>query len=109
MPNELSMDARNDEMERYAYNAAFQELGLRWFWDSATHDELRARTADAAERLHHYLESRQAHLLKAYDAAFLVQAILDAQARHRLNNAAARAARCRLFDWADPLGGELGA
>ena len=59
-----------DEIERNAYNAAFYELGFRWYWDSDTYQELSARSEHAAERLRHYLETRQAHLLTAYDAEF---------------------------------------
>lgn len=62
------------EIHRNAFNAAFNELGLTWFWDSATHHRLQAN-ADERERIRVYLETQQAHLLKAYDADFLVNAI----------------------------------
>lgn len=65
----------HDDAERQAYNAAFHALGLRWHWDAPTYRRLLERSPSARERLRLYLESDQAHLLKAYDAAFLVGAI----------------------------------
>jgi hypothetical protein len=62
------------ETSRRAYNAAFHDLGLTWFWDAETHERLQA-SADERERIRIYLETQQAHLLKAYDAEFLVNAI----------------------------------
>ena len=62
------------ETQRNAYNAAFTDLGLSWFWDAATHRSL-PRGADEREAIRAYIETRQAHLLKAYDAEFLVNAI----------------------------------
>jgi hypothetical protein len=62
------------ETHRNAYNAAFTDLGLTWFWDTDTHNRLQAN-ADERERIRIYLETQQAHLLKAYDADFLVNAI----------------------------------
>ena len=57
------------------YNAAFHELGFRWRWDSETYRNPTRSIADAKERAGHYLETRQAHLLKADDAEFLVGVI----------------------------------
>ena len=62
------------EANRLAYNAAFHDLGLTWFWDAETHERLQT-SADERERIRIYLETQQAHLLKAYDAEFLVNAI----------------------------------
>ena len=61
-----------DPVRRHAYNAAFEELGLSWHWDAATYDRLQA---DGCGGVRSYLETEQAHLLRAYDADFLVQAI----------------------------------
>jgi len=62
------------EIERNAYNVAFCELGLEWYWDAQTYASLRE---SSSERCHvrSYLEAHQPHLLRAYDADFLVNAI----------------------------------
>lgn len=72
-------DARA-EAERQAYNAAFEELGLAWHWDRETWAWLEPLGRGAVR---HYLESRHAHLLRAYDAEFLVQAVENARAQFR--------------------------
>lgn len=94
------------ELERDAYNAAFYELGFRWHWDSATYDELARRSESEAERIRHYLSVSQPHLLKAYDADFLVDLIRQKQVQHKSRDAGARA---RGFDWSQTLSAELGA
>jgi hypothetical protein len=93
-----------DESERHAYNAAFYELGLRWHWDNATWQRLVAHSAQPAERVLHYLQTEQPHLLRAYEGAFLVRAIEDKKALHRRQcpNGAS-------FDWSQAACGELGA
>ena len=107
--------AAHDEIEREAYNAAFYELGLRWHWDGDTYEQLQRAGEQPATRLRHYLETRQGHLLKAYDADFLVRAIENTKAavraRHDLQHTQrpASAAPARRFDWAQSLGRELGA
>ena len=68
------------EIERNAYNVAFCELGLEWYWDAQTYADLRA----ACEQKCHvrsYLEAHQPHLLRAYDAEFLVNAIESKRAQ----------------------------
>lgn len=70
------------EADRHAYNAAFDELGLTWFWDSETHRRLQA-AADERAGIRTYLLTQQAHLLKAYDADFLVDAIHTTKQRRR--------------------------
>jgi hypothetical protein len=62
------------EIERNAYNVAFCELGLDWYWDPQTYAELRASSQQKCH-VRSYLESHRPHLLRAYDADFLVQAI----------------------------------
>jgi len=66
------------EVRRNAYNAAFYELGLGWFWESGCH-----LAGPAGERacVREYLAQHQPHLLTAYDADFLVDAILAAKER----------------------------
>lgn len=68
------------ERERNAFNLAFGELDLCWHWDEKTYAEL-SRLSDDPERLHTYLRTRHDHLLKAYDAQFLVDAICSTKAR----------------------------
>ncbi|MCE9661781.1 MAG: hypothetical protein K8R60_24925 [Burkholderiales bacterium] len=104
--SDIESGSSGAELERNAYNAAFYELGFRWHWDSATYDELARRSANEAERIRHYLSARQPHLLKAYDAEFLVELIGQKQLQHRSRSAAAPA---RPFDWSQTLSGELGA
>jgi hypothetical protein len=98
----------NEDLDRNAYNAAFYELGLRWHWDSETYGELLARGGSRAEGIHHYLQTRQPHLLKAYDAPFLIQVIEEKKAQH-VQRSSAAAHGCRPFDWAETAGGEIGA
>lgn len=108
MVNDLLIQYWNDEVERNAYNAAFYELGFRWHWDSNTYYELQSQIPNAADRICHYLKTRQPHLLRAYDAQFLVEAIQQKQAEHRQRGPAPGAASGH-FDWATTAGAELGA
>jgi hypothetical protein len=66
------------EKQRNAYNATFSALGLDWFWDTDTHRSLLAK-AQEREPVRVYIETHQPHLLKAYDADFLVNAIHTTQ------------------------------
>ena len=68
------------EAHRHAYNAAFDELGLAWHWDASAYARLQADTRGRAS-VRTYLETEQPHLLRAYDAQFLVDAIETAKAR----------------------------
>ena len=104
MSNELQSGAAHDS-ERNAYNAAFHDLGLRWHWDSATYDRLLHASPDAGERVRVYLQTAQAHLLKAYDADFLVSAI-ETKARQRRSQPATVG---RHFNWASLQNGDIGA
>ena len=105
MINDLPIQYRNDEVERNAYNAAFYELGLRWHWDSRTYEALMSASRDPAERICHYLQTHQPHLLKAYDAAFLADVIQQKKAQH-IQRCGAGASRH--FDWSQAGGCELG-
>jgi len=91
------------EIERHAYNAAFYDLGLRWHWDSATYHALMSRSPCSRQRIGLYLEDEQAHLLRAYEADFLIDAIEDRKARHACRSVPAS------LDWATIHGGEIGA
>lgn len=97
------------ELERNAYNAAFHELGFRWYWDRDTHEQLMQRATSATERIRHYLQTHQAHLLRAYDANFLVSAIEAAKVEQARRGAGSGAALSGHFDWAQMAGRELGA
>ena len=96
------------ELERNAYNAAFYELGFRWYWDHDIYEQQLRRWDSPTERIRHYLEDEQPHLLRAYDSGFLVAAIEAAQLRHVARAAAAGSAGPAYFDWAQMSGAELG-
>jgi hypothetical protein len=66
------------EAERHAYNAAFHELELNWHWDADTFARLQRH---GRVGLRAYLETEQAHLLRAYPVDFLVDAIETTKAR----------------------------
>ncbi len=106
MIDDLPVQTGHSEAERNSFNAAFHALGLRWYWDTDTYDALVRRFTCTTERLRHYLEAHQAHLLKAYDAEFLVDAIRQTQLKAQ--RAAPNAAASRPFDWAQTLGSEIG-
>jgi hypothetical protein len=71
---------QHHELDRNAWNVAFSELGLCWHWDEATYSELQAISTEA-DRLRTYVRTRHEHLLKAYDADFLVDAIRTTKMR----------------------------
>ncbi|WP_194715864.1 HAD family hydrolase [Noviherbaspirillum soli] len=68
------------DIHRSAYNAAFHELGLRWHWDAGHYESALPASQEKAHLLS-YLRNHQAHLLKAYDAEFLADAITSAKCR----------------------------
>ena len=75
MFNDLPSQFRDHESIRHAYNAAFHELDLQWYWDGETYSQLVSRNEKPEEQVRHYLEQHQSHLLRAYDAEFLITAI----------------------------------
>ena len=75
--HDILSDAQG-EAHRQSYNAAFEELGLNWHWDPVTYACLPAQ-GPAGVRA--YLEQEHPHLLRAYDADFLVNAIETAKRR----------------------------
>ncbi|MGC1172457.1 hypothetical protein [Polaromonas sp.] len=84
------------DQTRHAYNAAFEELGLSWHWDSATYARLQADGRDAVRT---YLETEQSHLLRAYEADFLVEAIEAARARCHASRTSNRASLAPCASW----------
>ncbi len=85
------------EAHRHAYNAAFEKLGLSWHWDEATYARLRAQGRYGVRT---YLETEQPHLLRAYDADFLVDAIETTQSRCFASIAGSRARPTPYVRWA---------
>ncbi|MDQ2778604.1 MAG: hypothetical protein M3Y32_03495 [Pseudomonadota bacterium] len=98
---------RSIEIERGAFNAAFYELGLRWYWDPETYDAL-ATVADDGSRLRHYIETQQSHLLSAYDPEFLTKAILAAKTRCQQMDASCAPRSMQHIDWTQPRSAEIG-
>jgi hypothetical protein len=96
MFNDLPRELHHDDIERNAYNAAFYDLGLRWHWDCESFDALKARVPNAEDRLQHYLQTQQPHILRAYDAAFLARAIQERVAQFQ---ASYRSSPSRPCDW----------
>ncbi|GGC15732.1 hypothetical protein GCM10007205_25840 [Oxalicibacterium flavum] len=93
-------------LHRNAYNAAFYELGLSWHWDADTGHDL-SDTVGGSQRLRHYLENDQSHLLKVYEADFLIDAIQNAKARCYQAMSAA-GSRKPAIDWAEFQRGQIG-
>ncbi|MDB5774746.1 MAG: hypothetical protein JWP38_879 [Herbaspirillum sp.] len=68
------------DIHRNAYNAAFYELGLKWYWDCANYQAVLC-PEDERQQLRAYLETQHPHMLKAYDTNFLIDAIQTTKAR----------------------------
>lgn len=98
----------NSEIDRAAFNAAFFELGLRWHWDSRTYESLTAHDCER-RRVFAYVQAEQAHLLRAYDADFLTDAILRAKQRSRPAMAPGPTLAMPRFDGAVARCDEVGA
>ena len=96
-----------DEVECSAFNAAFHELGLRWHWDDRTYEQLCAEPCERS-RVRHYLQRTQPHLLRAYDADFLTDAILRAKRRALDTWRVAPPRRLPRFDWSAVRLGDSG-
>lgn len=95
------------EVDRGAFNAAFYELGLRWHWDGPTYSALATDPCERS-RVRRYLEGEQSHLLRAYEADFLTDAILAAKERCRSALAKCAPRTIPSFNWADARWGEVG-
>jgi hypothetical protein len=67
-------NSSSEQPKQATYTAALEELGFSWEWDPATYGTGR-------EGLRAYLEREQAHLLRAYEADFLLEAVESTRAR----------------------------
>jgi len=67
----------SEELQIQAYNSAFEELGLSWYWDRSTW----ARLPEGSQRVLAYVEREHPHLLRSYDGDFLVAAVETARQR----------------------------
>ena len=80
--NPSQVDARDSAQDAEiraqlcAYNAAFDELGLRFRWDERTLTSLGMIDGEQ-QQIAAYIEAHHAHLLKAYSVEFLSRAILE--------------------------------
>jgi hypothetical protein len=92
---------------RNAYNAAFYELGLKWYWDANTYKSILPQSQEK-DRIRVYLETHQAHLLKAYDADFLIDAIQTTKARCYDTLTACGSRIASHVDWAEIQKVEVG-
>lgn len=63
-----------DAASPHTYHAALDELGLEWQWDPAVY-------GTGAQGLRAYLQQEQPHLLRVYDADFLIEAVESTRAR----------------------------
>lgn len=68
---------------RIAFNAAFVEAGLDWFWDEALYGELLAVTG-GKERMRFYCERHAPAFLEQADADQRIKALHAAKTRHYL-------------------------
>lgn len=97
----------DNEFHRNAYNAAFYELGLKWHWDAETYQALLPEQNEK-ERIKSYLEQHHPHLLKAYDADFLIEAIESTKKRCYNNLSQCDATTLAYINWAEVHSGEVG-
>lgn len=70
------------DRERHAYNLAFCELGLEWFWDAHVYAELQA-IGEPVGRIRRYAERHTPHLLSVYEPHVLAHAIESTRARFK--------------------------
>ncbi|MDH4180484.1 MAG: hypothetical protein OEV46_00620 [Betaproteobacteria bacterium] len=70
-------DAVDAEVD--AFNAAFEELDIAWRWDRDVLADF--GQGDDRAKVSAYLRERGAHLLKVYDAGFIVDLIVATKAR----------------------------
>jgi hypothetical protein len=97
-----------DDLQCDAYNAAFYELGLGWHWDAGTWRSLAPLTSEV-ERISTYMQAHHAHLLHAYEPAFLAGAITSARTRCVELMQASGGALAGKADWAALQSRQIGA
>jgi hypothetical protein len=90
-----------------AYNAAFYELGLSWHWDDVVFHELQDLPSER-DWIKNYMEKHQSHLLKAYDADFLIEAIQTTKARCLATLTEGGAKKAPAVNWAEIQRAEVG-
>ena len=95
------------ELERGAFNAAFFELGLHLYWDKGTYQTLAANPSEH-DRVRVYLEREQSHLLRAYDADFLTDAVIRAMHRCLQSFTASAASAFPEVNWTEKQWEESG-
>ncbi|HEV7821743.1 MAG TPA: hypothetical protein VGO84_11235 [Burkholderiales bacterium] len=83
----------DDHAHLSAYNAAFCELGLRFRWDSNTLSSLASTGGGEQARILAYIETHHAHLLRAYEAAFLCGLIFEKKTAYYVKACENRAAQ----------------
>lgn len=109
LANHLPVREAKEDMEahRNAYNAAFYELGLKWHWDSDTYQTLLPKRNEK-ERIQFYLENHHPHLLNAYDADFIVEAIETTKQRCYNNMTECNNGSHQFINWAELHREEIG-
>jgi hypothetical protein len=94
--------------QRAAYNAAFYELGLQWYWDIDTFQALQAIDCERG-RIRHYVEAQHPHLLRAYDADFLIDAVESTKTRVQRSGISDNPRHAPHFDGSAGRAYEIGA
>lgn len=102
------MVADTREIQRHAFNAAFYELGLRWNWCPQTFDGLQQR-GDERTWVRDYLQTHQSHLLKAWEADCLVDAVMSIKDRHQRELHARGTRPAARVDWSALNMAQVGA
>jgi hypothetical protein len=75
-PQATIADEREFQTQLCAYNSAFEELDLMFRWDVDTFRAISGAPSEQAG-VAKYIQFHCPHLLKAYSAEFLCQAIVD--------------------------------
>ena len=76
MIHATNSDDREIQAQVCAFNTAFEELDLMFRWDAQTYRSLSSADSDYG-KIAQYIETQCPHLLKAYSAEFLCQAIVE--------------------------------